>query len=206
MQKEYNPIVNNEMNQFVIPGGIDKTRRDYFLVIDLLTSKELIDGKWKLIILGRPIGNYGEKVINYCKMINKRFKYEKIVLFDHYIAKSLFNKYMSSSNYIIAPIIPNKYKYGKDTGALYDVFLYNKIGIINDGYFYNSQLMEREILLKYRNKNELRNILISIIYKRFDVNHINQQLDKINLAFGRENYLRYLRSSINSIFPKNIIK
>ncbi|NQT27634.1 hypothetical protein HQ585_19925 [candidate division KSB1 bacterium] len=200
MQQEYNPVVNNEIIHFVIPGAVDKSRRDYFLVIKLLTSKELIHKKWKLILLGRPIGNYGEKVVCFCKEINKRLKYEKIIIFDHYISKTLFNKYMLLSDFIIAPIIPSKYKYGKDSGALYDVFLYNKIGIINDRYFYHSQLIEKEILLKYRNKAELRTILISIINKRFDVNQINKRLDKINLVFGIGSYMCFLKSSINSVF------
>lgn len=200
MEQDYNPSVNNKIIHFVIPGSVDKNRRDYFLILDILTSKELINKEWKLILLGRPIGDYGKKVINYCSQVNKKLEEEKIVLFDHYISKEKFNQYMLLSDYIIAPILPNKYKLGKDSGALYDVFLYNKIGIFNDGYFYDKKLPERDVILKYKDKTELNNLLTAVIFRKPSFNLKSENIDNINSLFSKKNYINNLKYNINKLF------
>jgi hypothetical protein len=198
MNQEYSPIVKNEIVHFVIPGAIDKVRRNYSMVLKIFTSDEFINKEWKLILLGRPIGKYGNKIIDKCIAINKYFNEDKIIFFDHYISKERFDEYMSLSDYIIAPIISHKYKYGKDSGALYDVFLYNKIGIIDDGYYYNSRLPEREILVSYKNQKELHSILLSMIDKSYSVEYLTKNINEINLLFSREYYLNSIKLIINN--------
>tara|TARA_B100000900_G_C20596966_1_gene723831 strand:- start:2416 stop:3603 length:1188 start_codon:yes stop_codon:yes gene_type:complete len=200
MLNEYNPLVAiNETIQFIVPGAIDNLRRDYFTLLKIFDSEEFIDKKWKLILLGRPIGNYGNKVVHYCQEINKKNNKDKIVWMDGYISKTLFGEYMQSSDYILGPILPNKYKYGKDSGVLYDIFLYNKIGVINDKYFYNQNLPERDVIVKYQNPKELRIILSSMIDKSFSYNNMGENLKKINSIFNKKNYLNYLRLNLNRI-------
>jgi len=200
MVNKYNPLISsNETIHFIVPGAIDNIRRDYFMLLKIFASKEFIDKKWKLILLGRPIGNYGNKVVQYCKEINKKNNNDKIVWMDGYISKTLFDEYMQSSDYILGPILTNKYKYGKDSGVIYDIFFYNKIGVINDKYFYNQNLPERDVIVKYQNPKELRIILSSMIDKSFSYNNMGENLNKINTIFNKKNYLNSLRLNLNRI-------
>jgi len=200
MESRYNPP--NEYNTpcFVIPGAIERSRRDYFPVLDILTSQQLINKDWQLILLGRPIEAYGQKIISFCQNINNRLDKEKFIFFDHYITKELFDNYMELSNFIIAPINPTGYMYGKDSGALYDVFHYNKFGIFNNRYFYDFNLPEIKCLLTYKDKTELKDILTLIINNKFDSTNIFKNLDDINEFFGKDNYLQSLMNKINEVY------
>lgn len=200
MESEYYPSNKYDTLCFVIPGAIERARRDYFTILNILTSQQLINKDWKLILLGRPIDIYGEKVINYCVEVNKHFKEPKIVLFKKYISQESFDYHMSLSNYILAPINPNHYKYGKDSGALYDVFRYNKFGIIDDRYFYDRNLPEVKCLITYGNNRELRDILTLIVNNKYDTSYIYKSLNEINTLFSKVNYSRSLIARINDIY------
>jgi hypothetical protein len=206
MESEYNPSKEYNTPCFVIPGAIERNRRDYFLVLNILTSKQLISKNWKLILLGRPIDVYGEKVISFCQKVNNRLVKEKIIFFDQYISKELFDHFMELSNFIIAPINPRGYKNGKDSGALYDVFHYNKFGIFNNKYFYYSTLPEIKCLLTYNNENDLRELLTLILNKKFDSTNIFKNLYEINRLFAKDNYAQSLMIKINDVIRKPSVK
>lgn len=199
MEGEYKPQIKNEIPHFVIPGSVDKNRRDYFLVLKILFSQKYVREGWVLILLGRPIGKYGRKVIEYCEQINKKAGTKKIIYFDHYISKESFEKYMSMVDYIIAPVSPKQYKFGKDSGALYDIFKYNKYGIINKNYFYQENLPEIKSLLTYSESKELESIIASIIYKQFNPDALTKNFQQMNSIFKKENYLKHLQTKIEEI-------
>ena len=52
---------NTEKIVFTITGTIAKIRRDYDVVLNAISNiHEEYRGKFKLILLGKPIGKYGE--------------------------------------------------------------------------------------------------------------------------------------------------
>ena len=72
---------------------------------------------------------------------------------------------MNKSTHILAPVRKAMYKFGKDSGALYDVFKYNKIGVFDDSYFYNKDLIEKKVILTFTNEDDLKSLLFNIITK-----------------------------------------
>ena len=57
---------SNENNMLVVPGKIEKFRRDYDLILNSLLKSE------KLCLLGEPIGTYGHKIMLRCIELNDR--------------------------------------------------------------------------------------------------------------------------------------
>lgn len=200
MASEYKPPKEYNSHCFVIPGAIDNDRREYFPILNVLTSKQLINEDWKLILLGRPIGLYGEKVISYCQKINRLLGKEKFLFFNNYISYESFDYFMELSDFILAPVNPGGYLYGKDSGALYDVFRYNKFGIFDKRYFYSSALPETKCIITYSSNSDLQDILTSIVNNKFDTSSFYENLNEVNTHFNIENYSRSLRITINNIY------
>jgi len=199
-EKSYNPNFNYEYPIFVIPGRIEKKRRRYLSIMKFFQNKELKKYKWKLILLGRPIGKYGVKVIKIAKQINSCHYKNRIIYFDKYISKNKYDELVNQSTHILAPINENFYKKGKDSGAIYDVFKYNKIGIFNDSYFYSRNLVEKKVLICYKNKIEFYNILQNIISNKISYQNIVDNIGLINKHFNRNNYLSCIKNSFISNF------
>ena len=91
---------------------------------------------------------------------------QRIEYFKEFLSKPSFEKNMIKGTHIIAPINASGYKYGKDTGAIYDVFKYNKIGIFNHSYYYNDNLIEKDVIFSYTNLKELHTLLYDIISEK----------------------------------------
>jgi hypothetical protein len=186
---EYNPNYNYDYPVFIIPGSIDKRRRNYYEVLNVLSKLKVLNNtKWKLILLGRPIGRYGKKIINYSKKINNNYRSERVKYFKEYVSYDVYRKMMDKGTHILAPIKPKSYNHGKDSGALYDVFTYNKIGIFKHEYFYNEKLTEMGVVHTYKNHCDLKSILYSIIMKKFDYSLFSTALGALNSEITIENY------------------
>jgi len=200
MGSEYLPDTNYSEPVFVIPGGIAKFRRDYFSVLKIFNNEQIIANNWKLILLGRPIGKYGKSVIEYAKNINLKCGSTKIIYFEKYIEKLEFEKFMYSSTHILAPVKKSEYKFGKSTGAIYDVFKYNKIGIFNEFYFYSNDLPEKRIIITYKNSIELFEIIKQLINGKFNYEKIKKEYKSINEIFNKSNYINYLNNRLKQEF------
>jgi len=194
----YNPDFEYEYPIFVIPGKIDKERRDYFLILKMFENKEIINLKWKLILLGRPDGRYGKLVIEKSRSINDLIGKKKIIYFDKYISRYRFEGNILSSTHILAPIVKSGYKMGKDSGAIYDVFKYNKIGIFNNSYFYDKDLLDAKAVIRYKDNEELVNIFIKIIKKEYNYSEIKMYFRDVNKYLSLKIYIDYFKQSIIS--------
>jgi len=199
MINKYNPDLEYEFPTFVVPGAIDKTRRDYLPLLKIFDSTFLRSYKWRLILLGRPIGNYGQNVIDYTKKINSRYNENRIMYVKKYVSKEVFDEMMNKGTHILAPIKYNQYKFGKDSGALYDVFKYNKVGIFKDSYFYDSNLVDKDVIITYKKNSELKNIIYKIVTFEYLYDDISVNFNKMNYYFNKNNYIKYINRCIENI-------
>ncbi len=201
----YAPNIEYKFPVFIIPGAVSTERRNYKMVLDIFSTAEIQQKEWQLILLGRPIGTTGEKILKKARQINKQYNNEKIVYFNQYIPKKTFDELMDKSTHIIAPVNENHYKYGKDSGAIYDVFKYNKIGIINDSYFYSPDLNVRQCVITHKNQSEFNVIVNLIIDKKYNYDKIKSAFSIVNSEFNADTYSNYLKKEFNEIF-KEVVK
>lgn len=198
MEGNYNPDIEYEFPVFVIPGAISKDRRDYMKILKYFSDPSIKIYKWKIILLGRPIGHYGEKVLEVADNINLLMGKNRIEYVREYISNEEFDRFMNMSTHILAPVRKSMYKCGKDSGALYDVFKYNKIGIFEDYYFYNSDLIEKKVILTYSHENELKSLLFNIIMKKYSYDHISTYFHELSSYLDKRKYVDYARAEIDS--------
>ncbi|GAB4294826.1 MAG: hypothetical protein Kow0068_19670 [Marinilabiliales bacterium] len=200
MEQKYKPNINYKKPVFVIPGAVSAERRNYYQVLNIFSQKEIQEKDWELILLGRPIGQKGKQILKKAKQINIQYGNNKIIVFEEYIPKKQFDEFMNKSTHIIAPIKPKAYKYGKDSGALYDILKYNKIGIINKEYFYSDNLPEIELMHTYSTNKELYKIVYNIICKRAKEQEI--AFNKMNELFSIQNYKINIKNMLSNLFVK----
>ena len=154
---------------------------------------ELYNKNWKLILLGRPIGKSGLQITQWCDTINLNYPQKKIFYETEYISKENFDKQLVDSNFIICPISSEHYKKGKDSGALYDILCFNKLGIIHEDYFYDENLLEKKVMFTYKDNEELKIMITNIINKTVSFSAINDQIKLFNEVFNEANYLQSIR-------------
>lgn len=199
MDGDYNPDISYDFPVFVIPGGIEKERRDYIKVLKYFSDPSIKKYKWKLILLGRPIGNYGKKVLEIADNINLLMDKNRVEYIKEYISKDEFNRFMNKSTHILVPVRKAMYKFGKDSGALYDVFKYNKIGVFDDYYFYNKDLIEKKVILTFTNEDDLKSLLFNIITKKYSYDHISNHFQELSSYLDKRKYVDYARAEIDSL-------
>ncbi len=196
MEQKYNPKTEYEKPIFVIPGSVSAERRDYKIVLDIFSNEEIQKKDWELILLGRPIEAKGKAIIKQAQKINQKFDNNKIKYFESYIPKEEFDKLMNKSTHIIAPVNPKSYKSGKDTGAIYDILKYNKIGIVNRDYFYADDLPELQAIYTYNEKNDFLGLMTRVI----DGNIDNIEYQILNNFFSKKNYIDSINQKLQIIY------
>jgi hypothetical protein len=199
MEGHYNPDIEYEFPVFVIPGAIQKERRDYIKILKLFSNPSIKKYKWKIILLGRPIGHYGKKVLEFADGINLLMGKNRIEYIREYVSNEEFDRFINMSTHILAPVRKSMYKCGKDSGALYDVFKYNKIGIFEDFYFYNKDLIEKKVILTFTNGDDLKSLLFSIIMKKYSYEHISKHFQELSSYLDKRKYVDYARAEIDSL-------
>lgn len=198
MEDSYRPNLDYEFPRFVIPGKIEKERRDYFSILNFFSNPSRRNYQWKLILCGRPIGSYGEKVLKESDRINDLMGEKRIEYFKEYVSKCDFDAAMTTATHILAPVKKGGYKFGKDSGALYDVFKYNKIGIFDDSYFYDNSLIEKNVLITFKNRQELHSIFDSIIGGSFSYEKIQNEFESVSSYFNKNKFTAYLKNEIDT--------
>ena len=199
-QSIYLPHFDYTEPVFCIPGVIEKHRRDYRSIISFFSRKSLQEKKWKLILLGRPKGAYGKKILHQADSINKKVGEERIVFRNRYVEKGEFDHLISCSTHILAPLVEKTYRYGKDSGAIYDVFKYNKIGIFPNSYFYDERLIEKPAIITYDAMGQLHHLLEQIIDGTYDYSKIKKGCIKVGDYFDEERYVVQIKKEMEDYF------
>jgi len=144
-----------------VPGVIERTRRDYDLVLDVL--KTLDKQRFKLKLLGPPIGEYGHTIVARCTDLKKEG--HSINLLKH---PKDFEREMSEATIILAPInihtsfagIEEVYGVSKESGVIFDVVRYAIPAILPQNLDVPSDISKA--ILRYNTAEELKEQIMSL--------------------------------------------
>lgn len=101
---EFPALSSTETIRICIPGLIDSRKRNYLEVAEAWRlAGPLIGNKVELVLLGKPIGNYGREVL--AKLKELQHINFSVISFDHFVEQEIFNDYLSKSHLLISPNI-----------------------------------------------------------------------------------------------------
>ena len=198
--KDYRPTTDFTEVVFVIPGKIDGERRDY---LGLLKSIKKLDQAhaWRLVLLGRPVGAYGRRVLAAAERLNRSSKRPLVQYFSEYVSREEFERVLAQATHVVGPAPGRTYGKGKDSGALYDVFRCNKVGIFDEDYFYDQRSPLRKALVTYRGPRELRDVLRRVVSGEFDYRSLEAQFAHVADYLATRSYVDHVGRNIDQIVP-----
>jgi hypothetical protein len=97
--------------KLVIPGTIDKKRKDILEAYELLIKADAMKLPLELILLGAPLGEYGQDMLNISR--NLTLKHCTIRTFEHEIPQYEFDKQVQESHFIFIPSVRKSREKGK---------------------------------------------------------------------------------------------
>jgi len=113
---------------FVIPGQIEEHRRDYIKLLENINIKH----QW--VLLGKPVGKYGKRIIEKVKKLVDGYNY-KITYFTERVPDNIYSDYLQRAEAIVNPTVKESHGYGtteeiygqtKTIGAYFDAIKYGK--------------------------------------------------------------------------------
>ncbi len=182
---QQSPRVDSHRIKVVVPGTIDKKRRNYdevFLLCELLEEAALpVD----IILLGGYNGNYGKAVIAKASHWQSQFTFLKF--YDTIlIPQPEYDRVMKEAHFLFSPVqvetkicgnVPEVYGISKSSGALSDAVRHAKPLILPEAYKITSSM--QAACFRYKSLTEITDL----IYKIF-------REPEVYLAW-QENALRY---------------
>ncbi|MFZ5553491.1 MAG: hypothetical protein ACOZCO_10270 [Bacteroidota bacterium] len=155
--------------KIIVPGSIDKERRDYHIVLDALEMVMKKRKDFSVILLGDPIGEYGKEIQLRAKSINEQNSSDIILWYDKLYSDAEFAKQMFSGHFLIAPVLPEFkldgiteiYGLSKSTGSCFDLLAFAIPGIFPSWLSVNPRL--DSATLRYQNKEELKEVLLHLL-------------------------------------------
>jgi len=194
-------IYNSEVNlkkdfkniKFVVLGAVDETRRDYMLILNIFKNITKIKNKnIELVLLGRPIGTYGEKIIDYSRKLQKRGA--NIKCFNGFIPEDVYIKEIESSDVIINPIKLENYLYGGYTAGMVDAIRHGKPGIYPVGFIVDKKLKSSSLF--YYKTDDLYHLIKKIINNKEFLENLAIKAKENSEKFSLENMTKYFRKNI----------
>ena len=172
LPKRYFEGVSNNMEKtkttFTITGTISDNRRDYYTVLDAINHiPEQLKSMLRLVLLGRPIGKYGDMIIERCKsMIADGWD---IDYSDEYIPQDIMTQKLQATDVMIAPMkftytsgtINERFTYTKGTGTFNDAIRFGTPAIVPVDY--NIAAEFASCFLTYSDQHSLSEILSELI-------------------------------------------
>jgi hypothetical protein len=89
--------------RLVIPGSIDKKRRDYDSIIQLARQLEAAGINTLVTLLGKPMGDYGESIIAQINRLPQH--YVSFITFDTEVAQDKFDQHIRDAHFILSPLV-----------------------------------------------------------------------------------------------------
>ena len=162
------PLVINERIRLIVPGTVDKKRRNYddvFLLCELLEEATLpVD----MILLGGYNGNYGKAII--AKAKHWKSNYTFIKSYDTpLVPQSEYDRVMQQAHFLFSPVevhtkicddVSEIYGVTKSSGALSDAVRHAKPLILPEAYKITSSL--QHACFRYKSLNEITDLVYKI--------------------------------------------
>ncbi|MDX2069005.1 MAG: hypothetical protein SFV55_11315 [Haliscomenobacter sp.] len=169
----------------VIPGEINKRKRDYHLLYRALAqAANAFNRKVRITLLGKPRDSYGRKMIELFETLSNDTT--AIVNFNKRVSENDFESAMHSAHLIVAPVKLNTtfaiyreyYGLTKISGAQSDAIRYGKPLLIPAGLNVDSKLSA--LTWKYKNETELIEHLINLVNTNTLNLHLNAQIEGLS--------------------------
>lgn len=180
----------NVLPRIVIPGTVEKKRRDYQLIIRALQKAVRLNNQLKLeiILLGKANSAEAVKIINNLKNISGNIK---IIFYKNDVPQSEFKKIMTAADLMLAPIIlktayscySEYYSLSKSSGQYNDAVRYGLTGVFPAAYRTDAKL--NGLYEKYKNLADL----VRIILKYSDSKYCFRKKEnnrKLLLSYNRQ--------------------
>ena len=181
-EKSTNNFGNSKIT-FAITGTISDNRRNYDIVLDAIKDvPDRIKSKLKLALIGRPIGEYGYKIIERVK--NLIANGWEIDYSDEYIPPDVMTQKLQAVDVMIAPMkftytsitVNESFTYTKGTGTFNDAIRYGIPSIVPDEY--NIAPEFKSCFLKYQDQNDLSRIISELSTNTEELNKL--KVDTLN--------------------------
>jgi len=180
--------------KFIVTGSIAEHRRDYDSL--LKAFEKIWTSGYKnvcLTILGRPIGEYGERIINWCRPM-KEHGFD-IQFYNEYISEEIYKDEIASANVIINPIKLGNYSYGGFTAGLVEAIRYAKPGVYPFGYVVPNKLLSSSLF--YNKIEELPNLIeYNFINNRESLKRLSQNAIINSEHFSLQKVTKYFQECV----------
>jgi arsenate reductase-like glutaredoxin family protein len=148
----------------VIPGTIDKKRRDYLQALELLIEADSVKLPLNMTFLGSPYADYGKNILESARQLH--LKYAKIHLYEAEVPQPEFDAVMKQSHFVFIPSVKKSYTstgnweiYGetKSSGGIFDAVRHGKPMIVP--WFLNVPTAIERRCMRYKNVADLITLL-----------------------------------------------
>lgn len=186
--------------RFVIPGNIEEKRRDYELVYNTFKKVFKKHGNISIILLGKPIGQYGEKIISKFQQLKEEGC--DITFYKEFVPQDIYDKEIEASDFIIGPInVPIVFDntmeyYGttKETGITFNIIMYAKPAILPCKFNIIKKLESG--VVHYNNDEDLILKIEEVISNKSYRKSLIEQAIKNSGEFSLENFQKYFKNNI----------
>ena len=128
---------------FTVPASIDEQRRNYGVVLETFHQIAPRFPNIKLILLGRPVGEYGKKIIEHARSINVRVGRSMIETFSDFIHTDVYEKHLATTDYFILPLAnPQVIGRYKASAAMYDAMLSGRPVLVPEQMFFGQSFKQ----------------------------------------------------------------
>lgn len=128
-ESEQHSLTTSDHLHLVVPGSLDKKRRDYHQVFALLKAAEEKQLPVHVTLLGGYMDEYGQAIIKRAKELS--FKYARVTVYDtRLVHQDEFDKQLNAAHFVFIPSvidtaicfsIPEVYGLTKSSGNMFDV-------------------------------------------------------------------------------------
>lgn len=177
--------------KIVVPGSIDPRRRDYYLVLDMIHEmlRNHVQVSW--VLAGRPVYDYGFKIINKAKELNT--KGADITFFTEDVPENQFQQIIAASTLILSPLVSSSaihdniaeiYGESKGSGNIYDAIRHAKPLIVPAAVKVPEQITSS--CITYQSKDDLAKQLFTVLTDDSILKDYQQKAEKNVQFFSKE--------------------
>jgi hypothetical protein len=137
-ENRYSPQAIKDSLKVVVPGSLDKRRRDYEQVFDLARIADKENLRLQIILLGGLMDAYGKNILD--RALRFESEYCKITTYQtHIVDQEVFDQQMDAAHFVFIPSvvntnicgnIPETYGITKSSGNIFDVIKHAKPFIV----------------------------------------------------------------------------
>jgi len=201
-KKRITTSTKDDKIRIVISGRIEEFRRDYDLALDIFEKlSERFKEKLILYLLGPPIGKYGDKIIEKCRVLQK--KGCNINFHTDFVPEENYNKTLAECDILFSPLKIKKIidtgieeTYGTSEGSAipYEAIQNSKPLILPKKFQIIHEL--KNSTLQYGSPKDLENIFVELIEHRDNFNKLKKEAEKNSRYFSLKLLQKYFTNEL----------